>query len=202
LLVSKVLKWRAENSAVAHSVWTALDQCNTSLGQTLARLTELYDRDEYAYVETVRWAAGLQPRQWLANPNMPQAQSTCLEVFYEAHLLTEQIRSKMREMGKLSGVEIEPEKQTQLLDASVSMAGVIGGGVPGAGGFDAVWLLVCEPPEDTPGLPPLPRIERLWQGFAGVAPLLAQESKAQGVTLERLDDVPGLAAVVNAEARV
>jgi hypothetical protein len=49
--------------SVAHSVWTALDQCNTSLGQTLARLTELYDRDEYAYVETVRWAAGLQPRQ-------------------------------------------------------------------------------------------------------------------------------------------
>jgi hypothetical protein len=37
----------------------------------------------------------------------------------------------MREMGSLSGVEIEPEQQTKLLDASVSMAGVIGGGVPG-----------------------------------------------------------------------
>jgi len=37
----------------------------------------------------------------------------------------------MREMGKLAGVEIEPEQQTRLLDASVSMAGVIGGGVPG-----------------------------------------------------------------------
>jgi hypothetical protein len=37
----------------------------------------------------------------------------------------------MREMGQLSGVEIEPEQQTKLLDASVSMAGVIGGGVPG-----------------------------------------------------------------------
>lgn len=37
----------------------------------------------------------------------------------------------MREMGKLSGVEIEPEKQTRLLDESVSMAGVVGGGVPG-----------------------------------------------------------------------
>jgi phosphomevalonate kinase len=37
----------------------------------------------------------------------------------------------MREMGKLSGVEIEPEQQTNLLDSSVAMAGVIGGGVPG-----------------------------------------------------------------------
>jgi phosphomevalonate kinase len=130
----------------------------------------------------------------------------------------------MREMGRLSGVEIEPEQQTKLLDASVSMAGVIGGGVPGgtcphfllflsipffdpiqkkkkAGGFDAVWLLVCEPPEDTPGIPPLPRIERLWMSFPGVAPLLAQESKAQGVTLEKLDNVPGLAAVVNGATR-
>ncbi|KAI9459088.1 Phosphomevalonate kinase [Russula earlei] len=201
LLVSQVLKWRAANSATAHSLWTALDQCNTSLGRTLARLTELYERDQHAYVETVRWVSGLQPRQWLANPNMQQEQSTCLEAFYEAHLLTEQIRAKMREMGKLSGVEIEPEQQTKLLDASVSMAGVIGGGVPGAGGFDAVWLLVCEPPEDTPGIPPLPRVERLWTSFPGVAPLLAQESKRQGVTLERLDDVPGLAAVVETAAR-
>ncbi|KAH9047887.1 Phosphomevalonate kinase [Lactarius hengduanensis] len=205
LLVSKVLKWRSENSAAAHSLWTALDQCNTSLGQTLTRLSQLYEQDQHSYVETVRWVSGLQPVQWLANPNMQQGQSTCLEAFYEAHLLTEQIRGKMREMGKLSGVDIEPEQQTQLLDASVSMAGVIGGGVPGAGGFDAVWLLVCEPPEDTPGITPLARIERLWTGpetrFPGVAPLLAQESKAQGVALENIDAVPGLAAAVAAGRR-
>jgi len=72
---------------------------------------------------------------------------------------------------------------------------------PKAGGFDAVWLLVCEPPEDTPGLPPLPRIERLWTSFPGVAPLLAQESKVQGVALEKLHDVPGLAAVVYDETQ-
>ena len=70
-----------------------------------------------------------------------------------------------------------------------------------AGGFDAVWLLVCEPPEDTPGIPPLPRIERLWTGTPGVAPLLAQESKAQGVALESLDAVPGLASAVAAATR-
>ena len=79
LLVSKVLKWRSENSAVgmlnhlsdlpcaycitAHSLWTSLDQCNTSLGQTLMRLTQLYEKDEHAYVETVRWVSGLQPMQ-------------------------------------------------------------------------------------------------------------------------------------------
>jgi phosphomevalonate kinase len=37
----------------------------------------------------------------------------------------------MREMGDLSEVPIEPKEQTALLDACVSQAGVIGGGVPG-----------------------------------------------------------------------
>lgn len=64
-----------------------------------------------------------------------------------------------------------------------------------------MWLLVCVPPEDTPGIPPLPRIERLWTtSFPGVAPLLAQESKAQGVALESFDTVPGLASAVGAAA--
>lgn len=39
----------------------------------------------------------------------------------------------MREMGTLAGVPIEPQEQTDLLDACISGAGVIGGGVPGGG---------------------------------------------------------------------
>jgi phosphomevalonate kinase len=45
--------------------------------------------------------------------------------------LFQAIRGKMREMGTLSGVPIEPIEQTQLLDLCVSQPGVIGGGVPG-----------------------------------------------------------------------
>ena len=37
----------------------------------------------------------------------------------------------MREMGTRSDVPIEPKGQTDLLDECVSLAGVIGGGVPG-----------------------------------------------------------------------
>lgn len=44
---------------------------------------------------------------------------------------TQDVRAKMREMGRLSGVPIEPVEQTKLLDTCVSLAGVIGGGVPG-----------------------------------------------------------------------
>ena len=66
-------------SSVAHSLWTALDQCNTSLGRTLGRLTELYERDEHAYVETVRWVSGLQPMQVRHHSTLsPQERSSAL----------------------------------------------------------------------------------------------------------------------------
>lgn len=52
------------------------------------------------------------------------------------------IRALIRDMGVKSGVPIEPTEQTELLDALSRLEGVVGGVVPGAGGYDAVALLV------------------------------------------------------------
>jgi phosphomevalonate kinase len=53
------------------------------------------------------------------------------------------IRSKIREMSEKSGVPIEPSEQSELLDAvTKEVQGVSGGVVPGAGGYDAIVLLV------------------------------------------------------------
>lgn len=118
----------------------------------------------------------------------------------------------MREMGDKSEVPIEPKEQTALLDACVSQAGVIGGGVPGgktvveifldrvlniieAGGYDAVWLLVFDPPaEHAAGQTPLERIEQVWSTYKDldVSPLSSVESVAKGARIEQLEAVPGL----------
>ncbi|KAL8906473.1 MAG: hypothetical protein Q9207_002011 [Kuettlingeria erythrocarpa] len=52
------------------------------------------------------------------------------------------IRSLIREMSAKAEVPIEPKVQTDLLDACCKISGVVGGVVPGAGGFDAIALLV------------------------------------------------------------
>ncbi|KAL8761182.1 MAG: hypothetical protein Q9184_002672 [Pyrenodesmia sp. 2 TL-2023] len=52
------------------------------------------------------------------------------------------IRSLIREMSAKAKVPIEPKVQTDLLDACCQINGVIGGVVPGAGGFDAIALLI------------------------------------------------------------
>lgn len=52
------------------------------------------------------------------------------------------IRSLMRKMGEAAGVPIEPESQTRLLDATMKLEGVMLAGVPGAGGFDAIFAVI------------------------------------------------------------
>ncbi|QIW98845.1 hypothetical protein AMS68_004363 [Peltaster fructicola] len=52
------------------------------------------------------------------------------------------IRRQIRKMGEGSDVPIEPPAQTRLIDACCKIDGVIGGTVPGAGGYDAIVLLI------------------------------------------------------------
>jgi len=52
------------------------------------------------------------------------------------------IRSLVREMSTKSGVPVEPQVITELLDFCTMIPGVVGGVAPGAGGYDAVALLV------------------------------------------------------------
>lgn len=71
------------------------------------------------------------------------SRSTCNPEDYDnvrTAILT--IRSLIREMSIKSGVPIEPKVQTELIDACCRLPGVVGGVVPGAGGYDAVALLV------------------------------------------------------------
>ena len=62
------------------------------------------------------------------------------------------IRSFVRDMSAKSGVPIEPNVQTELLDACSGIPGVLGGMCPGAGGFDAIALIVWNDDEVVEGL--------------------------------------------------
>ncbi|KAF2094791.1 Phosphomevalonate kinase [Rhizodiscina lignyota] len=61
-------------------------------------------------------------------------------------------RALIREMSQKSDVPIEPPAQTKLLDDCSNVPGVIGGVVPGAGGFDAIALLIEDRAEVLSGL--------------------------------------------------
>jgi phosphomevalonate kinase len=62
-----------------------------------------------------------------------------------------------------------------------------------AGGYDAIWLLVIDPGEES-GVSPASLVEKVWLGWQEmtVTPLMAEESNKRGIQLEDFNAVPGL----------
>lgn len=96
------------------------------------------------------------------------------------------VRKLIREMGEKSDVPIEPESQTKLLDALEGVEGVVGGVVPGAGGYDAVALLVRDDMETKE------RIEKFLEKWSakvdGRVRLLRVKGEMEGVREESVKD--------------
>lgn len=99
----------------------------------------------------------------------------------------EKIRLEIRKISSLSGVPIEPPEQTELLDAiNINIRGVIGGVVPGAGGYDAIVLLV-EDYKITTGL--LTAFLESWGAKnGGIFRLLGVKGVSEGVRMEKYED--------------
>ncbi|EKJ77520.1 hypothetical protein NXS19_013422 [Fusarium pseudograminearum] len=99
------------------------------------------------------------------------------------------VREKIREMGNASDVPIEPESQTELLDALSTVEGVYGGVVPGAGGYDALALLMKDDEETKQ------RVEvflEKWAAEKGTkVKLLAVKGEMEGVRSESLNVYAG-----------
>ncbi|KAM0716864.1 hypothetical protein Q7P37_006716 [Cladosporium fusiforme] len=121
-MVRKVLEWRKQEPEEADRVWKDLQAANESLAKEMRALAEL-------------------PSKGAAKPD-----------YQSLRLCFKAIRKNIRTMGDKSGVPIEPASQTKLLDACETVQGVIGGTVPGAGGHDAIVLLIEDNPATISGL--------------------------------------------------
>ena len=103
-------------------------------------------------------------------------------------------RSLIREMSEKAKVPIEPKVSTDLIDRCCQVSGVIGGVVPGAGGFDAIALL-AQDSQDT-----LEELKKVLESYRvefisgdagksiGRVRLLGVKQDDQGLRQERADD--------------
>lgn len=99
------------------------------------------------------------------------------------------IRQGIREMSKQSGVPIEPAAQTALLDACGEVEGVIGGVVPGAGGYDAVALLIEDREEVVQKLQKVLsgwKVEGEADGSMGRVSMLGVKQEMSGIRAEQI----------------
>jgi phosphomevalonate kinase len=99
------------------------------------------------------------------------------------------VRALIREMSASSGVPIEPESQTELLDAVSLLEGVFGGVVPGAGGYDALALLMKD---DEATKQMVETFLAEWsKKKGGKVRLLRVKGEMEGVRLEKLSVYDG-----------
>ncbi|KAF3901500.1 hypothetical protein ABW20_dc0105306 [Dactylellina cionopaga] len=116
-MVKTVLGWRKSSGDEGEEVWSRLDSRNRALITAIENLGDSTTLNEN-----------------------------------EKNILKERIgaiRQTVRELGSKAGVEIEPESQTKLIDAASASSedktnNIIGGVVPGAGGYDAVAFLYVD----------------------------------------------------------
>ncbi|KAL3770799.1 hypothetical protein ACHAWU_006358 [Discostella pseudostelligera] len=60
-------------------------------------------------------------------------------------------RQNLKGMGVAAGVPVEPDVQSTIADATMKLPGVVAAGVPGAGGYDALFVIYVKGPETCDG---------------------------------------------------
>ncbi|KAF9566205.1 phosphomevalonate kinase [Mortierella alpina] len=185
-LVSNVLKWRKTKPEEANGLWAHLGRTNDSVVALLKKLETLAKEHPTEYDLAVQKASVLPASEWgsLVNQSITGHDETA-ELLVQINLEFLTVRRYLREMSQLSEVPVEPEEQTRLLDACLSVPGVLMAGVPGAGGFDAIFCIVLSEESRT-------GVEAVWSNFEemSVGPLLCQESVEGGLVLELGQDKP------------
>jgi phosphomevalonate kinase len=174
-MVRKVLAWRGADET-AEELWRDLEGRNTGLIELLGKAEERSRENGEEWQSAVKtWGTG------------GQGETESVKLLNEISKQVGAIREKIREMGRRAEVPIEPEAQTRLLDAAAAaVPGVLGGVVPGAGGYDAV-VFLCVDREET-----VQQLEEFLRGYKfvgedgkeGSVAVLEAREEMEGVRVE------------------
>ncbi|CAN4076318.1 unnamed protein product [Withania somnifera] len=139
-MVGAVKKWQRSDPLDSLETWRRLSEGNSALEAHLNTLSKLAAGHYNAYECIINACSLLPAEKWLERANEPTQAEVVKELFGARDAML-RIRYHMRKMGEAAGIPIEPESQSQLLDATMNMEGVLLAGIPGAGGFDAVFAV-------------------------------------------------------------
>ncbi|KAJ2962146.1 hypothetical protein NQZ79_g2610 [Umbelopsis isabellina] len=186
-LVGKVLAWRKQNSSESKTLWDNLHKYNTRVEQNLRDLNASYQSDNDAYNAAIDRLAAKKANEWNTLDNLDDVQSKLISLYENF----DNVRRLIREMSEKSNVPIEPPEQSRLLDACMDVPGVIMAGVPGAGGYDAIFCIALSEEGSS-------QVEQVWQSWSemNVGPLLASED-SNGARVENVDQVRGLKEAIS-----
>ncbi|KAG6397147.1 hypothetical protein SASPL_143312 [Salvia splendens] len=175
-MVGAVKKWQKSDPQNSLETWKKLSEANSALEmhlKTLSKLAEI-NIDDYKYI--IIKCSTVTSEKWRDEAPEPN-QLEVVKALLGARDAMLAIRCNMRKMGEAAGIPIEPQSQTQLLDTTMNMEGVLLAGVPGAGGFDAVFAVTLGESGSN--------VVKVWSSINVLALLVREDPR--GVSLESND---------------
>ncbi|XP_058224541.1 phosphomevalonate kinase, peroxisomal-like [Rhododendron vialii] len=139
-MVGAVKKWQKSKPQKALETWKKLSDANSALEVRLNMLSTMAKEHWDSYTSIIDKCSLHKSEKWMELSSEP-TEAEIVKALLGARDTMLEIRFHMRLMGQAAGIPIEPESQTKLLDATMNMEGVLFAGVPGAGGFDAVFAV-------------------------------------------------------------
>ena len=172
----------ARASAEGPPLWRALAGANARVATVVEQMRRIERdlRESGDYAAGLRLCAGAPSSAWTAlgsvAPDIAVGAGARRVVRKLAELAAAfaEARRLLRALGAASGVPIEPPAQTALADETLSEAGVAATGIPGAGGFDALFAVIVE----SEGRDVRSAVEARWLrwgGNGGLTPLPLRE---------------------------
>ncbi|CAA0838245.1 GHMP kinase family protein [Striga hermonthica] len=175
-MVGAVKKWQKFDPQGSFETWKKLSEANLALEMHLNTLSQLAETNSDAYRITIEKCSKLTSEKW-AEGVVEFNQIEVIKALLGARDAMISIRTNMRKMGEAAGIPIEPESQTHLLDTTMNTEGALLAGVPGAGGFDAVFAITLGASSSN--------VVKVWSSL-NVLALLVRENP-RGVHLEAND---------------
>ncbi|KAK1360585.1 Phosphomevalonate kinase [Heracleum sosnowskyi] len=176
-MVGAVKKWQKSDPQRSRDIWTKLSNANSALEKQLNLLRKLAAEHADTYQCVINSCSIRKTEEWMEQATEPR-QVEIVKTLLESRGSMLEIRNHMRLMGEAAGIPIEPVSQTQLLDATMNTEGVLLAGVPGAGGFDAVFAVTLGDASST-------NLTKAWSSHIFLAMLVREDPR--GVNLESND---------------
>ncbi|CAA0835639.1 GHMP kinase family protein [Striga hermonthica] len=174
--VGAVKKWQKSDPQGSFETWKKLSEANSALEMHLNNLSQFSETNSDAYRITIDKCSKLTSEKWEEGAVGPY-QIEVIKALLGVRDSMLSIRTTMRKMGEAAGIPIEPESQTSMLDTTMNTKGVLLAGIPGAGGFDAVFAITLGASSSN--------VVKVWSSL-NVLALLVRENP-RGVHLEAKD---------------
>ncbi|GMH22583.1 hypothetical protein Nepgr_024426 [Nepenthes gracilis] len=175
-MVGAVKKWQKSEPEKSLYLWGELSKANSILEKQFNKLNKLAEEQWEVYKSVINSCSMHKAEKWMDQSVGLNEQAVAAALIGARDAML-QIRHHMRQMGEAAGVPIEPESQTQLLNATMDIDGVLLAGVPGAGGFDAIFAITLGDSSCN--------VTKAWSSL-NVLALLVREDR-HGVCLESID---------------